>query len=194
MAGELSYFFFGLVLNELSAVERQRLSGRRGSRAPDVAVFIDEMGRYGSPEAMLEFISASRNVGVTVAGIVHSVALFDSRLQQQVLVSAANRIAGGEAGPGAEATAAQLFAYAPETETPTDGDGRAGWSASDQMAAFLSRLRHLPDREFVVRCDGWQRALWARPLLGYGRWTRGWRPGFPGGLTHMAALRPGWRA
>jgi hypothetical protein len=112
VTGELVYFFFGLVLNELSAELRQRLSqrlsGQRGSRAPEVAVFIDEMGRYGSPESMLEFISASRNVGVTVAGIVHSVALLDTRLLQKVLVSAANRIAGAEAR--AEATTMQLFA------------------------------------------------------------------------------------
>ena len=173
VAGELIYFFFGLVLNELSAVLRQRLSqrlgGGRASHAPEVGVFIDEMGRYGSPEAMLEFISASRNVGVTVAGIVHSIALLDPHLGQQVLVSAANRIAGGEPGVGAEATATQLFAYAPEPETAADGYGRAASSATDQLAAFLTRLRHLPDREFIVRFDGWQRALWARPLLGYGR-------------------------
>jgi len=167
--GELIYFFFGLVLNELSAVLRLRLSGSRASRAPDVAVFIDEMGRYGSPEAMLEFVAASRNVGVTVAGIVHSVALLDPHLEQQVLVSATNRVAGGEVGPGAEATAAQLFAYMPEMQAASDGAGRAAWSATDEMAAFLSRLRHLPDRELVVRFDGWRQALWARPLLGYGR-------------------------
>jgi hypothetical protein len=171
VAGELIYFFFGLVLNELSAVLRQRLSSGRASWAPEVAVFIDEMGRYGSPEAMLEFVAASRNVGVTVAGIVHSVALLDPHLQQQVLVSAANRIAGGEAGPGAEATAGQLFAYVPDPAKDRTIGGQAGtsWSATDQLAAFLSRLRHLPDREFVVRFDGWQQALWARPLLGYGR-------------------------
>jgi hypothetical protein len=126
VAVEQVYFFFGRELNELSAVLRQRLSGGRGSRAPDVAVFIDEMGRYGSPEAMLEFISASRNVGVTVARIVHSVALLDPHLEQQVLVSAANRVAGGEVGPGAEATATQLFAYAPEMETANDGYRGAG--------------------------------------------------------------------
>jgi hypothetical protein len=170
VAGELIYFFFGLVLNELSAVLRQRLSDR-ATCAPDVAVFIDEMGRYGSPEAMLEFISASRNVGVTVAGIVHSVALLDPHLQQQVLVSATNRIAGGEVGLGAEATAGQLFAYVPDPDKDAAIVGQSGtsWSATNQLAAFLSRLRHLPDREFVVRFDGWRRALWARPLLGYGR-------------------------
>jgi hypothetical protein len=42
------------------------------------------------------------------------------------------------------------------------------WSATDQLAAFLSRLRHLPDREFGVRFDSWRRALWVWPLLGYG--------------------------
>ena len=171
VAEELVYFFFGLLLNELSAVLRQRLSGARGRGAPDVAVFIDEMGRYGSPEAMLAFVAASRNLGVSVAGIVHSLALLEPHLQRQVLVSAANRIAGGEGGPGAAAAAEQLFEYVPEPEADRALGGPAGaaGSAADQLAAFLSRLRHLPDWAFVVRGDGWARALWARPLLGYGR-------------------------
>ena len=160
------YFVFGILLNELGSVLRQCLDRPAEGQWPEIVLLADELGRYGAPGAVLDLMTAIRNVQLRAVCACHSLMSLHERLRDQVTVLAANRIAGSETGPGAQLAAAQLAPYDATAVAIVGADGRPTyWSKADQLGEFLHRLQTAPDYEFAVKLVSQPQAGWARPVL-----------------------------
>jgi hypothetical protein len=157
-------FAFGILFNEFGTVLGTARDRPTTGREPEIVLLADEVGRYGAPGAVLQLMQTARNVRLRAVFATHSLTSLHPRLQDQVVLHA-NRIAGGESGPGAELAAAQLAPYRFDAVAARGVDGRptAYWSPEAQRQAFLQRLTTLPDHQFALRLAGQAETVWVRP-------------------------------
>jgi hypothetical protein len=159
-------FAFGILFNEFASVLGTTRDRSPAAREPELVLLADEVGRYGAPGAILQLMQTARNVRLRAVFATHSLTSLHPRLQEQVVLHA-NRIAGGESGPGAESAAAQLAPYQFDAVAARGVDGRptAFWSPEAQRQAFLQQLMTLPDYEFALRLADQTATVWVRPKL-----------------------------
>lgn len=164
MDEELIYFVFGILFSDLASILRARLQSPADGRWPEIVILADEVGRYGGAEAILDLVSAGRNVDVKAALATHSLMSLRPELRAMIPVLAVNRIAGAEIGEGAALTAQQLVRYNPGLVKTLGPDGKPAsyWSAEDQSREFQSWLQHAQDHEFAVRLAGQEKTLRGR--------------------------------
>ena len=159
-------FAFGILFNEFGSILGTSRNRAPLGRQPEIVLLGDEIGRYGAPGAILQLMQTARNVRLRAVFATHSLTSLHPRLQEQVVLHA-NRIVGGETGPGAEAAAAQLAPYQFDAVAAQGIDGRpiSYWSPEAQRQAFLQRLATLPDYQFAVRLVDQTETGWVKPIL-----------------------------
>jgi energy-coupling factor transporter ATP-binding protein EcfA2 len=163
-------FAFGILFNEFGSVLGANRNRLPVGVTPEIVLLADEIGRYGAPGAVLQIMQTARNTRLRAVFATHSLTSLHERLREQVVLHA-NRIVGGESGPGAELAAAQLAPYqfdAVATRAP-DGRPTGFWSPEAQRQLFLERLATLPDYQFAMRLVNQRETVWVQPLIDFDR-------------------------